>query len=82
MSFLILIVIILVAVILPIYLSIRFLKTGGSKNNQDDIISPKFKTKDPWQKRNIFNGILYFVGLPAIWLVLVVISLLIIVNGF
>ena len=53
-----------------------------TKNQEDDIIAPKFKTKDPWQKRNLFNGFLYYVGQPAIWFVGVSLIFYVIVNGF
>lgn len=57
-------------------------KQKNKKNESDDIVAPKFKTEDPWQKRNLFNGTLYFVGLPAIWLILATILFFLVVNGF
>ncbi len=63
-----------------------FFRNKGPKKakgkQDDDITVPKFKTKDPWQKRNLFNGFLYYVGLPAIWFVGVSLIFYAIVNGF
>lgn len=53
-----------------------------TKNQEDDTIAPKFKTKDPWYKRNLFYGFLYYVGQPAIWFVGVSLIFYAIVNGF
>lgn len=51
-----------------IFLNIKFFRgTKKSKENQKDLIPGITVKKEPWQKRNLFNGFIYYVLPPLLW---------------